>query len=172
MEIDCHLGAAMSGLTADARTMVDHARVETQQHRFTYNESMPVESCVQSLCDLAIRFGEDGDDDGKTYLFVFLLFIAPASRFGEQTSPTYLTSEFLKLFKRKFWKHAHISAGGMSRPFGVALLVAGWDEKGPALFHTDPSGTYVRYVSHTIHAPPRFTPTNKKFAILAKPNHS
>lgn len=66
MEIDSHIGAAMSGLTADARTMVDHARVETQQHRFTYNEAMPVESCVQSLCDLAIRFGEDGDDDGTS----------------------------------------------------------------------------------------------------------
>jgi 20S proteasome alpha/beta subunit len=33
-----------------------------QQHRFTYNEQMPVESCTQSLCDLALRFGEDGED--------------------------------------------------------------------------------------------------------------
>lgn len=29
----------------------------------------------------------------------------------------------------------------MSRPFGVALLIAGVDETGPALYHTDPSGT-------------------------------
>ena len=30
-----------------------------------------------------------------------------------------------------------------SRPFGVALLVAGWDESvGPVLYHTDPSGTF------------------------------
>jgi 20S proteasome subunit alpha 5 len=29
----------------------------------------------------------------------------------------------------------------MSRPFGVSLLIAGVDEKGPALFYTDPSGT-------------------------------
>lgn len=34
-----------------------------QQHRFTYNEPMPVESCTQSLCDLALRFGEDGEED-------------------------------------------------------------------------------------------------------------
>ncbi len=41
----------------------------------------------QSLCDLALRFGEDDNDEG-----------------------------------------------GMSRPFGVALLVAGWDaEGGPVL---------------------------------------
>lgn len=30
MEIDEHLGCAMSGLIADARTLVEHARVETQ----------------------------------------------------------------------------------------------------------------------------------------------
>jgi 20S proteasome subunit alpha 5 len=30
VEVDTHLGAAMSGLTADARTLVEHARVETQ----------------------------------------------------------------------------------------------------------------------------------------------
>lgn len=28
-----------------------------QSHRFSYNEPMPVESCTQSLCDLALRFG-------------------------------------------------------------------------------------------------------------------
>lgn len=30
MEIDEHIGCAMSGLTADARTLIDHARAETQ----------------------------------------------------------------------------------------------------------------------------------------------
>ena len=29
-EVDVHIGIAMSGLTADARTLVDHARVESQ----------------------------------------------------------------------------------------------------------------------------------------------
>ncbi|KAL8446136.1 hypothetical protein Emag_004822 [Eimeria magna] len=32
----------------------------------------------------------------------------------------------------------------MSRPFGVALLVAGVDKDGPALYCADPSGTSVR----------------------------
>jgi len=30
MKIDEHIGCAMSGLIADARTLVEHARVETQ----------------------------------------------------------------------------------------------------------------------------------------------
>lgn len=38
MEVDSHIGAAMSGLMPDARTLVDHARVEAQNHRFRYRE--------------------------------------------------------------------------------------------------------------------------------------
>ena len=38
----------------------------------------------------------------------------------------------------------------MSRPFGVSLLMAGIDKSGggnqPLLYHTDPSGTYLRCV--------------------------
>merc|ERR1712079_616755 len=45
MEIDEHLGCAMSGLTADACTLINHARVETQNFRFSYNEAMSAESC-------------------------------------------------------------------------------------------------------------------------------
>ncbi|KAK0187087.1 proteasome subunit alpha type 5 [Armillaria mellea] len=92
MEIDEHLGCAMSGLTADARTMIDHARVTSQNHAFTYDEK------IKAVCDLALRFGESVHDEEAM----------------------------------------------MSRPFGVALLVAGYDELGPQLYHTDPSGTSVR----------------------------
>ena len=35
-----------------------------QQHRFSYNEPMPLESVTQSLCDLALKFGEDSDEGG------------------------------------------------------------------------------------------------------------
>ncbi|CAN1863873.1 Proteasome subunit alpha type-5 [Linum perenne] len=56
MEIDQHIGCAMSGLIADARTLVEHS------HRFSYGEPMTVESTTQALCDLALRFGE-GDEE-------------------------------------------------------------------------------------------------------------
>eukprot|EP00933_Yihiella_yeosuensis_P043928 TRINITY_DN3896_c0_g2_i2.p1 TRINITY_DN3896_c0_g2~~TRINITY_DN3896_c0_g2_i2.p1 ORF type:complete len:261 (+),score=63.08 TRINITY_DN3896_c0_g2_i2:103-885(+) len=99
LEIDSHMGCAMSGLTADARTLVDHARVEAQAHWFTYNEKMPVESNVHAIADLALDFS-DSDKKKRT----------------------------------------------MSRPFGVALLVAGVDPMdGPVLFNTDPSGTFTKY---------------------------
>jgi len=31
--------------------------------RFVYDEAITVESCAQSLCDLALRFGEGGEDE-------------------------------------------------------------------------------------------------------------
>ena len=38
-----------------------------------------------------------------------------------------------------------------SRPFGVALLFAGFDpDHGSQLFHMDPSGTYVQYDAKAI----------------------
>ena len=103
-EIDSHIGCAMSGLSADARTLIDHARSESQYHRFTFNEPMKVDSLTQAVCDLALRFGESGEENT------------------------------------------------MSRPFGVALLVAGWDKHGPALYHTDPSGTFTRFDAKAIGA--------------------
>ena len=63
MEIDSHLGCAMSGLTADARTMIDHARVTAQNHAFVYDERIKVESVTQAVCDLALRFGESVHDE-------------------------------------------------------------------------------------------------------------
>lgn len=62
MEIDRHVGAAMSGLTADARILIDHARVESTNHWFSYNESIRIETLTQAVCDLALSFGEGSDD--------------------------------------------------------------------------------------------------------------
>ncbi|EJP69548.1 Proteasome subunit alpha type-5 [Beauveria bassiana] len=104
VEIDRHIGCAMSGLQADARSMIEHARVECQNHHFNYNEALGVESTTQAICDLALRFGEGAE--------------------GEETI--------------------------MSRPFGVALLIAGHDENGPQLFHAEPSGTFYRYDAKAI----------------------
>ena len=41
-------------------------------------------------------------------------------------------------------KQITTQSGGL-RPFGVSLLVAGVDEKGPRLFETDPIGIYFQY---------------------------
>lgn len=61
-ELDSHVGTAISGLTADARTLVEHARVEATNHTFVYDEPINVQSLTQSVCDLMLSFGEGGDE--------------------------------------------------------------------------------------------------------------
>lgn len=56
-------GCAVSGLVADSRTLIDHARVECANHWFVYNQDMKVESVAQAVSNLAIKFG-DNDDSG------------------------------------------------------------------------------------------------------------
>jgi 20S proteasome subunit alpha 5 len=63
VEIDSHIAAASSGLTADARTLVEHARVECQNHRFSYDEPLRIESLAQSVSDLMMSFGEGGEEN-------------------------------------------------------------------------------------------------------------
>ncbi|GMM34075.1 proteasome core particle subunit alpha 5 [Saccharomycopsis crataegensis] len=104
VEIDSHIGCAMSGLTADARSMIDHARVASLNHDLYYDENISVETLTQSVCDLALRFGEGVDGEERL----------------------------------------------MSRPFGVALLIAGIDENGPQLYHAEPSGTFYKYDAKAI----------------------
>jgi 20S proteasome subunit alpha 5 len=102
IEIDKHLGCAMSGLVADARILVEKARVEAQNHIFTYNEPIQSKSIAQSISDVCIGFGK-----------------------GEDMP---------------------------SRPFGVALLVAGADIHGPQLYHITPEGTFSEWKAKAIGA--------------------
>ncbi len=51
-KIDDHVGAAVSGLVADARRLIQHARIEAQKERVIYEEPIPVESLTKEICDL------------------------------------------------------------------------------------------------------------------------
>ncbi len=49
--IDGHIAAASSGLVADARKLVDFARLEAQNHRLTYDEPIAVDVLAKSIGD-------------------------------------------------------------------------------------------------------------------------
>ena len=89
-QIDNHVGITTSGLVADARQLVDRARVQCQINRMTYGDNIPVSTLVKKMCD----------------------------------------------YKQSFTQY------GGARPFGTALLIAGFDDEGAHLFETDPSGAY------------------------------
>ena len=97
-KIDDHTGTATSGMIGDARILVDKARLDSQTHRITYNEDIPVEVLAKRVGDFLQR---------------------PTQR------------------------------GGM-RPFGVSLLIAGVDHKGPQVYLTHPSGALYEYKAKAI----------------------
>ncbi len=92
-QIDNHIGITTSGLVADARQLVDRARVQCQVNRMTYGAEIPVSTLVKKMCD----------------------------------------------YKQSFTQY------GGARPFGTALLIAGFDDEGIHLYETDPSGAYQSY---------------------------
>ncbi|WP_457557152.1 archaeal proteasome endopeptidase complex subunit alpha [Candidatus Harpocratesius sp.] len=50
-KIDDHVGVAISGLTADARTLIDQARVHAQVNILSYDEEVSVLETTRDLCD-------------------------------------------------------------------------------------------------------------------------
>lgn len=58
--IDDHIGCATSGLVADARTLVDYARVLAQIEKVMYSEKIPVETLVKKICDYKQQFTQFG----------------------------------------------------------------------------------------------------------------
>ena len=73
-EIDTHVGTAMSGLVADTRTLVTHARVEAQSHTFTYDEPIGVEALTQGMCMPAVSLDCDFNIAISTIFLNYHLF--------------------------------------------------------------------------------------------------
>ncbi len=59
-KIDSHIGCATSGLVADARALVDRARIECQVNAFNYSEDLAVEALVKKICDLKQSYTQYG----------------------------------------------------------------------------------------------------------------
>lgn len=51
--VDEHLFTVVNGLTADANYLIDVARVEAQNYKYTYGgENMPIEQLIVKICDI------------------------------------------------------------------------------------------------------------------------
>ena len=59
-QIDNHVGITTSGLVADARQLVDRARVQCQINRMTYGDAIPVSTLVKKMCDYKQSYTQYG----------------------------------------------------------------------------------------------------------------
>jgi len=92
-KIDDHVGIAIAGLTADARSLAKYMQTECLNHKYVFETSMNVGRLVSDVAD----------------------------------------------------KHQACTQSYVRRPYGVGLLVAGFDRSGPHLYETSPSGNFFEY---------------------------
>lgn len=99
VRVDDHICLAFAGLTADARVLINRARIEAQSYRLTLDEPVSIDYLTKYIAGVQQRYTQ---------------------------------------------------SGGV-RPFGISTLIVGFDPAGaPALYQTDPSGTYSAWKANAI----------------------
>jgi len=59
-QIDEHIGAAASGLIADARVLIDHSRIEAQINRLRYDEPISIQTLAKRIGDIQQMYTQHG----------------------------------------------------------------------------------------------------------------
>lgn len=59
-QIDEHIGVATSGLVADARRLIEDARVRAQRNKIAYNEPISVSALTREICDIKQLYTQYG----------------------------------------------------------------------------------------------------------------
>ncbi|KAJ1995010.1 Proteasome subunit alpha type-3 [Dimargaris cristalligena] len=79
--INDHMIAGVAGITSDANTLIENARVQAQQYYLSYGEEIPAEQLVQRLCDLKQGYTQYG---GLRPFGVSFLYAGYDDHFGFQ----------------------------------------------------------------------------------------
>lgn len=70
-KIDDHVAAAVAGITADANILTNQARLVAQRYRYVYQEPIPIEQLLHSICDVKQSYTQYGGlrPFGVSFLF-------------------------------------------------------------------------------------------------------
>jgi proteasome alpha subunit len=63
--VDNHFGAAIVGLSSDARVLVDQARMDAQSNKLTYDEPIDIEVATEKICNIQQTYTQHGG--GRPY---------------------------------------------------------------------------------------------------------
>lgn len=69
--IDDHAVCLVAGLTADANTLIQNARLNSQRYRYKYQEDEPIEMLVKDLCNYKQQYTQFGGLRPFGVAFVF-----------------------------------------------------------------------------------------------------
>ena len=125
-KIDEHIGIATSGLVADARRLVEDARIKAQRNRLAYSEPVSVPTLTREICDMKQLYTQYGGARpfGTSLLIagvnneVFLFETDPSGAFTQSTATAIGMGkpDVEKLFQEK-WRE------GLSRKDAIDLAL-------------------------------------------------
>jgi len=59
-KVDDHIGAAIVGLSSDARVLIEKARLEAQSNKLTFDEPIDIEAVTRQICDIQQIYTQHG----------------------------------------------------------------------------------------------------------------
>ena len=123
-QMDDHITAAVSGITADANTLIQYARLTSQQV-VSFSFFLFLDTTF-TPCRFTLEMKRSH----------FISLIQYTFQYQEPIPVEELVTDVCNL------KQGYTQHGGL-RPFGVSFLYAGYDvHHGFQLYHSDPSGNY------------------------------
>ncbi|RVW65179.1 Proteasome subunit alpha type-2 [Vitis vinifera] len=125
-----NIGVVYSGMGPDSRVLVRKSRKQAEQYHRLYKESIPVTQLVRETAAVMQEFTQSGA--GRPMLG----WLQTILDFNVKLKKTKL---------RALGNMSHKKTLLGVRPFGVSLLVAGFDDNGPQLYQVDPSGSYFSW---------------------------
>ena len=73
-KVDDHLGVATSGFMADARQLIQEARIKAQSYWLTFDEPIPGEALAEHICNVKVtRLSLDPRQGGRPYGVAMLI---------------------------------------------------------------------------------------------------
>jgi len=66
-KVDEHIGAAIVGLSSDARILIDQARIYAQSNKLTYDEPIDTEVVTKRICDIQQMYTQHVHIHAYTY---------------------------------------------------------------------------------------------------------
>jgi proteasome alpha subunit len=59
-QLDQHVGAAIAGLSSDARVLIDQARIDAQSNKLTYDEPIDIDVLAEKICSTQQVYTQHG----------------------------------------------------------------------------------------------------------------
>jgi 20S proteasome subunit alpha 2 len=143
-----NIGVVYSGMGPDFRVLVRKARKTAATYHQLYAEHIPVAQLVRELAAVMQEFTRE-----------CRMLACKCATDCHLLCCMYVSC--MQLERLHVLRSACAESGGV-RPFGVSLLLAGFDDNGPQLYQIDPSGSYFAWkVRHRSRSRlcMRFTPT-------------